>query len=123
MKITDVTISTVHGELNVSFISILHQHASQPLWKSQFMKKKVSHEHFTGKKIGPIMSHKDRALYHSNCGWWWWWGGGRVRVQRIVLGENGISRTRGVRMGEYGAMLSGILHWNINNIILFNNPQ
>ena len=68
------------------------------------------------------MSHKDRALYHSNCGWWWWGGGGGgVRWQRIVLGENGISR--GVRMGEYGAMLSGILHWNINNIILFNNPQ
>ena len=43
--------------------------------------------------------------------------GGGGRGQRIVLGENGISR--GVRMGEYGAMLSGILHWNINNI-LFN---
>ena len=67
------------------------------------------------KKIGLIMSHKDHALYHSNCGWQ---GGGRG--QRIVLGENGISR--GVRMGEYGAMLSGILHWNINNI-LFNSPQ
>ena len=45
------------------------------------------------------MSHKDRALYHSNCGWWW---GGGGRWQRIVLGENGISR--GVRMGEYGAI-------------------
>lgn len=77
MKITDVTISTVHGELNVSFISILHQHASQPLWKSQFMiEKKVSHEHFMRKKIGLIMSQKDHALYHSNYGWWWGGGGG-----------------------------------------------
>ena len=63
------------------------------------------------------MSLKDRALYHSNCGWWE--GGGSWRGQRIVPVENGISR--GVRMGEYGAMLSGIPHWNINNILF--NPQ
>ena len=63
--------------VNQTFVlfPILHQHASQPLWKSQFVEKKVSHEHFTRKKIGPIMSLKDRALYHSNCGWWEGGGG------------------------------------------------
>ena len=110
MKITDITKSTVHGELNICFISrfaptrfaatmeiTIHGEKSKPFMNISQKKNRTNHE---SKRSCPS------PLYLVVAG-----GEGGGRGQTIVLGENGLSR--GMRMGSmelcFLVFYSGIL--------------